>query len=1182
MTCSLENYRQKIGTYQQRPLMKRNFKYNSPRTIRPKLSFKILVPIFTYCLGILFLPYALEYYPPTCVPNPDSCSSTPPPVFSETPQTQNIEPSNPSGGFFLWLTKKEINKNIHLTNGNKNKQGYKYFAWNCDKGFISENKIEDLKIYALKNTPHIMSVTEINISKNENNTNEDSKTIFSTEQVHKVFQIPGYEIILPVSWQLYGVARILVYVHEEINYKVCELNNDEKHLQTVTLEVGFGRASKHFVNMYYREWKSLVTGENSTAAQAMNLKKLMNIWTRASSTTKDFVALGDMNLCALNWNENGYNHATLASIVQDFMLSENCYQLINSFTRVRQVAGSVQRSCLDHITTNCISKMSSPEVIGISRSDHLGISIVKLTKEIRHSPLTTKKRIYKNFCRENFLNDIREAKENGKFQEVFESGDIDEASEIFAEAFNEVLEKHAPLRVIQNRKHYVPYITEQIREAMGRRDKLKKKAAETGGEADYNEYKVERNKVTKMLRSAKQNYYDEKFSAETASSAEIWKAAYSLLGNTRSGFPSQIMINGKLITKPIHLATEMNKFFIKKIANLKNENNDGRDGGHDGEQFGDGDATGVLRRFLSAKQLPISGFNMKEISTEEMKNIIKGMKGKKSCGLDWICGFSLKIAAYTLCEELKFLTNLSIRNGKFASHWKKAKVLPAFKNKGSKYEADYYRPLSNLSEVSKLTERAVHSQVYRYFEDHNLFHPNHHGFLRNHSTTTAVQQIFDYWMKSLDEGKFVGSLLLDLSAGFDVIDLDILLEKLVLYGFRNDTLKWFSSYLKERHQCVQVESAFSPFLPISWGIPQGSILGPLIFLIFINEMPDVARKEVNDEVQEIPDALEEDEKESEAEISEAEIVVFADDNTPMITDENPKDLQDKLEVLADKVTKWFHSNHMIVSGEKTKLIVTSTAANRRNRMGDYLLKVKVDGHEQIESDSEKLLGMMVNKDGNWKTHLCGDGGKVKGLLQDLSKRIGMLKNLRKNLSTNKFKILISGLFTSKMTYGIAAWGTVWGINARFQEENWNSITMRKVEMKKLQVLQNSTLRLLLDKKYDTPTSILLGDSKSLSVNQMVAHTILCQVWKIKKSAQPEYHFERLFGGRPEHMNIGTRSAANNDLQVNFRLSVGRGSFFYLATNLWNSIPTEIRDSATYLSFKTAARKWTLSRIPMKI
>ena len=224
----------------------------------------------------------------------------------------------------------------------------------------------------------------------------------------------------------------------------------------------------------------------------------------------------------------------------------------------------------------------------------------------------------------------------------------------------------------------------------------------------------------------------------------------------------------------------------------------------------------------------------------------------------------------------------------------------------------------------------------------------------------------------------------------------------------------------------------------------------------------------------------------------------------------------------------------------------------------------------------------LNKAGNWKTHLCGDGGKVKGLLQDLSKRVGMLKHLRKNLSTNKFKILASGLFTSKMTYGIAAWGTVWGINARFQEENWNSITMRKVEMKKLQVLQNSTLRLLLGKKYDTPTSILLGDSKSLSVNQMVAHTILCQVWKIKKSAQPEYHFERLFGGRPEHMNIGTRSAANNDLQVNFRLSVGRGSFFYLATNLWNSIPTEIRDSATYLSFKTAARKWTLSRIPMKI
>ena len=162
-----------------------------------------------------------------------------------------------------------------------------------------------------------------------------------------------------------------------------------------------------------------------------------------------------------------------------------------------------------------------------------------------------------------------------------------------------------------------------------------------------------------------------------------------------------------------------------------------------------------------------------------------------------------------------------------------------------------------------MTERAVHSQVYKYFEDLSLFHPNHHGFLRNHSTTTAIQQIFDFWMKSIDEGKFTGSLLLDLSAGFDVIDFDLLLGKLRLYGFNDNAVAWFSSYMKDRHQCVQVESAFSSFLPIKWGVPQGSILGPLIFLIFINELPAVV--ENVDEYSE-----------------DSSIVVFADDNTPNV------------------------------------------------------------------------------------------------------------------------------------------------------------------------------------------------------------------------------------------------------------------------------------------------------------
>jgi hypothetical protein len=134
-------------------------------------------------------------------------------------------------------------------------------------------------------------------------------------------------------------------VHEELNYKVCPLNDDEKHLQTITLEVGFGISSKHLVNFYYREWTSCVTGENDQITQSDNLKKLMDIWQRCTETTKDFVSLGDMNLCALKWNDPGYIHSSLASIVQDFLLAENCHQLVNQHTRIRSVNGMIQRSC---------------------------------------------------------------------------------------------------------------------------------------------------------------------------------------------------------------------------------------------------------------------------------------------------------------------------------------------------------------------------------------------------------------------------------------------------------------------------------------------------------------------------------------------------------------------------------------------------------------------------------------------------------------------------------------------------------------------------------------------------------------------------------------------------------------------------------------------------------------------
>ena len=684
------------------------------------------------------------------------------------------------------------------------------------------------------------------------------------------------------------------------------------------------------------------------------------------------------------------------------------------------------------------------------------------------------------------------------------------------------------------------------------------KAAESGDIKDHDDYKVKRNLVTSKMRNAEKEYFKEKFSNDEATSSELWQTAYSVLGRVRSQFPSQIVVFGQLVSKPIEIATEMNKFFIQKIADLKTET----------EEAQPEDPTSELKTFLESKNIPEGGFRLREVTEDEMKHLIKGLKGKKLCGLDWICGYSLKLVATILLEELQFLTNLSIRTNKHATQWKSSKVLPGWKSKGTKYDAKFYRPISNLDEISKLPERAVHLQTYNYLNENNLIHSNHHGFLQNCSTATAIQQIVDFWMKELDKGNLVGTLLLDLSAGFDVIESDILLDKLKDYKFDENTIEWFRSYLKDRFQCVQVESAFSPFLPVKWGVPQGSILGPLLFLIFINELPfimNMARETINRETSDHKDAS---------------IVVFADDNTPMQSAKTLEELKDTLQYKADIIINWFKKNKMVVSGDKTKLLVVKTNASRNNLVGQEI-QITVAEDVTEETSSEKILGVVVNNVATWKHHFYGDSDNL-GLMKELSKRLGMLKKLRRFLTEKKFKMVLNGLFISKLLYCITAWSCVWGVGGGLDEQERRAVSMTKKDMRKLQTLQNKAMRILTKSDYQTPTLNLLESSRMLSVNQLAGYSMATQVFKIFTTGKPNYHYERFFGRLEPRPGTQTRTLLNSESRVEFRLSQGRGTFFYLASNIWNSLPLQIRNSRTIQEFKRKSKTWVQFNLPAKV
>ena len=659
-----------------------------------------------------------------------------------------------------------------------------------------------------------------------------------------------------------------------------------------------------------------------------------------------------------------------------------------------------------------------------------------------------------------------------------------------------------------------------------------------------------------QLKTAERNYYESKFSDPSSSSSSIWKTAYSALGSYRTSFPTQILHAGKLISNPTEMATEVNKFFVDKISQLK-------------QQFPydvSSNPLTELKNYLLKTNLPPGGFKLHEVNEQEIKSIIKGLKGKKSCVLDWICGYSLKTASTELQEELKALINISIRSNTFVRKWKATKVLPGWKNKGTRFELKFYRPISNLSEVSKLVEKAVHNQLYEYLHENGLLHPNHHGFLRNCSTATALQHLFDLWLQHLDKGKLVGGLFLDLSAGFDVINHSILLKKMKEYNFQDSTIKWFSSYLLDRSQCVQIESSFSAFLPVPWGVPQGSILGPLLFILFINELPEVI---ANDNIDE--------------EIGDDQIIVYSDDNTPTTADEDPICLQAKIQHEADVVTAWFARNDMICSGDKTKLLIVGTQTGRKNKLTEKNISINVNvcGDVKKESNSEKLLGVVVNNIGTWRHHIHGDEDN-QGLLKQLSTRVNMLKRLRRVMSPRKLKMLMAGLFTSKLIYCITVWGRIWNIPGSLDEEKRTSSSMTKEDLRQLQVMQNKCLRLISNSRYDTPTLSLLQKTNLLSVHQLTAHLTLTQVYNSKNTMQPNYHYRRLFERDEPEAGARTRTFVREEIKrPDFNLSLARSNFFYQASRLWSALPETIKLSSNKGVFKNRNKVWIKLNISAK-
>ena len=382
-----------------------------------------------------------------------------------------------------------------------------------------------------------------------------------------------------------------------------------------------------------------------------------------------------------------------------------------------------------------------------------------------------------------------------------------------------------------------------------------------------------------------------------------------------------------------------------------------------------------------------TSFSFESINESKVRDIIKQLNSKSSSGNDGISTNILKKLEPLLSKSLALIINQSLNTGIFPERLKLAKITPVHK-KDDVYSLGNYRPISILPSISKVFEKAVFDQLYSYFSQNAYFCKNQYGFRKQHSTEHAILELVDRITLELDNGNTPMAIYLDLSKAFDTLDHNILLAKLRYYGVGQLTLDWFKSYLLNRPHYVQIDQCKSNCTVQSIGVPQGSILGPLLFTIYTNDIQNSTPF--------------------------FNFIKYADDTTLLNSMKGYyQDISTTVNVELNKVYRWLCINKLSLNIKKTKYMLFHNKTKKR-----YLscpsIKLKDVQLERVENFN--FLGIIMNENLSWNSH-------IDLLCSKISRSIGILCRLKKCMPNYILKIIYSTLILSHCTYGILAWGS---------------------------------------------------------------------------------------------------------------------------------------------------------------
>jgi len=819
-----------------------------------------------------------------------------------------------------------------------------------------------------------------------------------------LFSLPNYHPLITKMRTLNRGGGVGIYIKKNIAFRVLEQYSlfSERLLEALVVEVTMQDGYRATVGSIYRPG-TLPPGKTFTQQFADFSDTFSRLLSEMGDNGGSVYLYGDLNLDVLRCSENRF-----ISDCIETLLSYGFLQIVTKPTRI----GSESATVIDHIITNDISCCETL-ILCNALSDHFPVAHFLNVPNPSPAPKYVGARDFSDSA----INRFRQALINYSWNNVLEIGEAQTAFDAFYENFIELFNLYFPISQKKINPKYnkiQPWYTLGLLTSRKTKIKLNQKFRRNPTPANKLKSCNFRNIYNKLVREAKKMHFQAKLAEHSNNLKKTWQIVYNAIRKTASKGPGcvSLLVNNQQINDPRVIAESFNHFFINAAQQIVNKLHPTSKSPLD-----------------NIPQNP-SSFSLTNIpvTLAEVQETIKLLLNKKTPDLNGISSYFIKKIDEVILVPLHHVIRLSFESGYFPNQLKIAKVVPVFKS-GDRLSMDNYRPISLLPTLSKIFEKIVANRLMQFLNQNSILSQWQFGFRPRHSTLHPMVHFVNHISEALNKKHHAIAIFCDLRKAFDTCDHEILCKKLQRYGVGGTELAWFRSYLSDRQQFVHVDGVDSSLLNIILGVPQGSILGPLLFLIYINDLP-LASTFLS--------------------------LLFADDTTLLLTANNLQDLENLANRQFYLICEFFRTNKLALHPNKTNYIVFTNSKDNENfnlfcnnNNENENNQERIHEINRIQADgSAKFLGVLFDPQLNFKTHTNAVKSKLAKALYSLR----MAKNL---LPTSSLILLYQSLFHCHLIYALPIWQAAAGgvINEIFK-------------------MQKNAIRIITGSKYNAHTEPL--------------------------------------------------------------------------------------------------------------